>query len=180
MARPQDGGAVGGTAALGGGLLIQGANVTLNDVWVNANSARGGHGGAWAARRRQRPRRARRRGRKRQGRRYRAGRWEAHADRFRTLNENAAHGGSGGSGGGGGPGNSSAGQTGSGGSAGAAGKAGINGENGGNGGPGGNGTKGGKGRKATKFSHEVRSRAVRELLEAPAAAAGSSSRAVPS
>ncbi len=39
-----DGGAVGGTAALGGGLLIDGGTVFLSNVGVDGNAARGGKG----------------------------------------------------------------------------------------------------------------------------------------
>ncbi len=176
--KAHDGGAVGGTAALGGGLLIQGANVTLKDVLVNGNSARGkpgahglpgvgsvpgGPGGPG--------------GNAKGGGIYLAGGKLTLIDS--VLNANSADGGSGGAGGGGGPGNSSAGQTGSVGSAGAAGKAGINGENGGNGGPGGNGTKGGNAGKGTKSPMKFGAGGA-GAPEATAAAAGSSSRAVPS
>ncbi len=176
--KARNGGAVGGTVALGGGLLIQGANVTLKDVWVNGNSARGGlgvhglpgvgsvPGGPGGAG-----------GNAKGGGIYLTGGKLTLIGS--VLNEDSADGGSGGSGGGGGPGNSSAGQTGPAGSAGAAGKAGINGENGGPGGPGGNGTKGGKAGKGTKPPLKYGAGGA-GAPEATAAAAGSSSRAVPS
>ena len=41
-----DGGAVGGTAALGGGILIDGGNVTLSNASVSGNRAAGASGGA--------------------------------------------------------------------------------------------------------------------------------------
>ncbi len=176
--KAHDGGVVGGTAALGGGLLIQGANVTLKDVWVNGNSARGGPGaqglpgvgsvpgGPGGAG-----------GNAKGGGIYLAGGKLTLTGS--VLNDDYADGGTGGAGGGGGPGNSSAGQTGSAGSAGAAGKAGLNGENGGNGGPGGNGMKGGKAGKGTKspLKYGAGGAGAREGM---ATAAGSSSRAVPS
>jgi len=45
----QNGGVLGGTEALGGGLLIENANVTLNDVAVQNNKANGAPGAAGAA-----------------------------------------------------------------------------------------------------------------------------------